>query len=405
MKILRNIGFVMLFFGALACNNKKEANKEEHNHQTEEGIYYTCSMDPQVKEDKPGKCPICQMELTPMKKMEGQINEITLSDQQIKLGNITTQKVSETENSVDENYTGIVGFNQEVVKTISARAMGRLEKLFVKTEGDVMHKNQPLYQLYSEDLAVAKQDYYTAFKQLDMPGDFGKNAKTLVQAAKQKLVFYGLSGAQIDAIKKTADVSPYTTFYSPISGVVSEVKAVEGSYLMEGSGIVAVANLSSLWLETQVNVSYAKNLKIGQMARVRFGDFPTKVLNAKVSFINPEINPDSRLLLVRMEITNADLQLKPGMQAMVQLTQSKVKGLFVPTDALIREENGAYLWLEKKKGVYETVMVETGLEQNGKIEIKTPIDADKKIVITGAYGINSEYTFRKGSDPMEGMKM
>ncbi|WP_418264803.1 efflux RND transporter periplasmic adaptor subunit [Flavobacterium faecale] len=405
MKILRNIGFVMLFFVALACNNKKEANQEEHNHQTEEGIYYTCSMDPQVKEDKPGKCPICHMELTPMKKASGNSNEITLSEQQVQLGNITTQSVSETENSVAENYTAVLSYNQEILKTISSRAMGRLEKLYFKTEGDIVHKNQPLYQLYSEDLAIAKQDYYTAFKQLDMPGDFGKNAKTLLQAAKQKLVFYGLSATQIDAIKKTADVSPYTTFYSQISGVISQIKVTEGSYLMEGMGIVELANLSSLWLETQVPVQYAKSLKLGQTARVRFVDYPTKVLDAKVSFINPEINPDSRLLAVRMEVTNSDGQLKPGMQALVQITQSKVKGLFVLTDAVIREEKGAYIWLEKAKGVYENRMIETGLERNGKIEIKTPIDANEKIVITGAYGINSEFRFRKGSNPMEGHKM
>ncbi|WPR72758.1 efflux RND transporter periplasmic adaptor subunit [Flavobacterium sp. NG2] len=405
MKILRNIGFVMLLFVALACNDKKEGNQEEHKHQTEEGIYYTCSMDPQVKEDKPGKCPICHMELTPMKKASGNSNEITLSEQQVQLGNITTQKLSETENSVAEQYTAVLSYNQETLKTISARAMGRLEKLYFKTEGDIVHKNQPLYQLYSEDLAIAKQDYYTAYKQLGMPGDFGKNAKTLVQAAQQKLMFYGLSATQIDAIKKTADVSPYTTFYSPISGVISQIKVTEGSYLMEGMGIVELANLSLLWLETQVPVQYAISLKLGQTARVSFVDYPTRILDAKVSFINPEINPDSRLLAVRMEVANVDGQLKPGMQALVQITQSKVKGLFVPTDAVIREEKGAYIWLEKAKGVYENRMIETGLERNGKIEIKTPIDVDEKIVITGAYGINSEYKFRKGSNPMEGHKM
>ncbi|MDQ5928917.1 MAG: rane fusion protein copper/silver efflux system [Bacteroidota bacterium] len=400
MKILNHISFMLLFVSILSCNNNKN-----HNHPTQAAVYYTCSMDPQIKEDKPGKCPICQMELTPVKKTDGQTNQISLSDQQIKLGNIHTQLVSETANSRIDNYTAVLSLNQETVKTISARAMGRLEKLYIKTEGERVQKNQPIYQLYSEDLAIAKQDYYTAFKQINMPGNFGQNAKGLLEAAQQKLVFYGLSATQIEAIKKTADVSPYTTFYSPFSGVVSQIKTAEGSYLMEGMALVTLANLSTLWVETQVNVTYAQSLKIGQKAQVSFVDDPTKKVAAKVIFINPEINPDSRLLLVRLQISNTDWALKPGLQALVQLKQKTVKGLFIPADALIREQNGAYIWLEKKEGVFEIIRVETGLEQNGQIEIKTPIDAHKKIVITGAYGINSEYKFRNGNNPMEGMKM
>ena len=174
---------------------------------------------------------------------------------------------------------------------------------------------------------------------------------------------------------------------------------------MEGSSIIKLADLNSLWLETQVNVNYAKNLKIGQKAQITFTDFPDKTINAQVSFINPEINPDTRLLLIRLEISNPNLQLKPGMQAMAKLTQSNLKGLYIPVDAVIREENTSYVWVEKRPGVFENVMVETGIETNGMIEIKSEIDPAKKVVITGAYAINSEYKFRKGSDPMEGMKM
>ncbi|MNR25431.1 hypothetical protein D3C85_1425840 [compost metagenome] len=82
-----------------------------------------------------------------------------------------------------------------------------------------------------------------------------------------------------------------------------------------------------------------------------------------------------------------------------------MKGLFIPIDAVIREENASYIWVEKRPGIFENLMVETGIETNGLIEIKSEIDASKKIVITGAYAINSEYKFRKGTDPMEGMKM
>jgi Cu(I)/Ag(I) efflux system membrane fusion protein len=113
----------------------------------------------------------------------------------------------------------------------------------------------------------------------------------------------------------------------------------------------------------------------------------------KITFINPEINPDSRLLLIRMEVPNTNLSLKPGMQAVAQLTQSNLKGLFIPIDAVIRDEN-TYIWVEKSHGVYEN----DGRNRcriDGTIEIKTALDPTKKVVITGAYAI-SEYKFEKG---------
>ena len=413
MKKSNKIGILLLFVLVLmACNSKEKqdhsiTDKKDHSQHDEnkEATFYTCSMDPQVKEDKPGKCPICHMELTPVKRDENEANQISLSKQQIQLGNITTQVIEQTQNNVEQNYTGVLTFNQEKSKTFSSKAMGRIEKLYFKSTGDYITLNQPIYQLYSEDIAIAKQDYYTAFKQLEMPGDFGKNAKNILNSAKQKLLFYGLSNSQIEHIKSNKDVSPYTTFYSTLSGTISEISAVEGSYIMEGAPIIKLTDLSKLWLETQVNINYFKSLKIGQIATITFADFPDKLLSTKVSFINPEINPETRLLLIRFEIPNHNLILKPGMQAIAKLRIAGGKGIYIPTDAVIREESASYIWIEKKPGVYENLMVVTGIETNGLIEIKTKIANGQKVVITGAYAINSEYKFRKGSDPMEGMKM
>lgn len=332
-------------------------------------------------------------------------NEISLSKRQIQLGSISTQTIIESQNSADQSYSGVLTINQEKIKTISSRSMGRIEKLYFKTAGEYVAKNQAIYELYSEDIAVAKQDFFTAYKQLSMPGDFGKNAKNMLVSAKQKLLFFGLSNDQIERIKSSNDVSPRTIFYSSFNGTISEIMATEGSAIMEGSPILKLADLNSLWLETQVNVNYAKNLKIGQQAAISFADFPNKTESSIISFINPEINPDTRLLLIRMEIPNPNLVLKPGMQAFATLSQSKIKGLFIPIDAVIREEKASYIWIEKRPGVFENLMVETGIETNGMIEIKTVLDPAKKVVITGVYAINSEYVFRKGSDPMDGMKM
>lgn len=405
MKRVKLISILSILFSVfIACNSKSKEDHSGHK-MTDETILYTCSMDPQIKEDKPGKCPICHMTLTPIKKNDNEANEISLSKQQIRLGNISTQSIVASQSSLKQSYMGTLAINQEKINSVSSRAMGRIEKLFFKTVGDYVAKNQAVYELYSEDIAIAKQDYLMAHKQLAMPGDFGKNAKNMLASAKQKLLFYGLTNTQIESIKTNKNVSPNTIFYSTYSGTVSEISATEGSYVMEGATIIKLADLNNLWLETQVNVNYAKTIKIGQKANVAFSDFPDKTINTRVAFINPEINPDTRLLLIRMEIPNQGSYLKPGMQAVVKLSQSNAKGIFLPIDAVIQDENASYIWVEKRPGVFENVMVETGIETDGMIEIKSDLDPSKKVVITGAYAINSEYKFRKGNDPMAGMKM
>jgi Cu(I)/Ag(I) efflux system membrane fusion protein len=404
MKIFKIIGILLAFvITVTACRNKDSEDHSKHN--SGDVSYYTCSMHPQIRVDKPGKCPICYMDLIPVKNNDSETDEISLSEQQIKLGNITTQTIEESKNRKEESYTGMLTYNQNNIKTISARTMGRIEKLYFKTTGSYIKMNEPVYVLYSEDIAIAKQDYLIAYKQLTIPGDFGKNAKTMMDAAEQKLLFYGLTNKQIESLLKNNDVSPYTTFYSTFSGYITEITVTEGSYVMEGSALIRIADLSNLWLEAQINANYVNQVSLGQYASIFFTDFPGKSLNSKISFINPEINPDTRLLLIRMEIPNQNLMLKPGMQAIIKFKQPDIKGLFIPTDAVIREENATYIWVEKRPGVFENRMVETGAEINGMIEIKSEIDKTKKIVITGAYAINSEYKFRKGSDPMEGMKM
>ncbi|MDZ7613768.1 MAG: efflux RND transporter periplasmic adaptor subunit [Flavobacteriaceae bacterium] len=382
-----------------SCTESRE-NHENHNNQQ---IYYTCSMDPQVKEDKPGTCPICKMDLTAVSYEASPKNELALSEQQIKLGNIITQTISETQNSQAQDYVGILTLNQEEIFTIASVADGRIEKLYTKTPGEYIRANTPVYQLYSEDLALAKKDYMLAYQQLELPGDFGKNAQKLLQAARQKLVYYRLSEKQIESLKTGRDVSPTVTFYSDRSGYITEISASEGAYVMTGNPIISLADFKNLWLEVQVNVSDAQGLAFGQNARITFDEMPEKNYDGRISFINPEINPGTRMLMIRMELSNKGLDLKPGMQARARLTRSEIKGLFLPTDAVIREQKANFIWLEKRPGVFEVARVKTGIESNGQIEILSGLDPTKKVVVSGAYSLNSEYRFRNGSDSMKGM--
>src|SRR5687768_11566858 len=143
--------FVILIisFFLFSCENKKVAERED--------VFYTCSMDPQVVSDKPGKCPICGMPLTPVKKSSVKnSDDIELSGQQIRLGNILVDTIQQESIGKEIEFTGTLNINASQVVSISARVMGRIGKLYVKTTGDYVAKGAPLYEIYSEELNITK---------------------------------------------------------------------------------------------------------------------------------------------------------------------------------------------------------------------------------------------------------
>jgi Cu(I)/Ag(I) efflux system membrane fusion protein len=144
----------------LSCKSKEVVSPENPD------IYYTCSMDPQVIEFKPGKCPICHMELTEVKKSNGENkDEILLSRQQIQLGNIQTDTIRPGTIGDRLVLTATLNFDQLKASAVSSRVMGRIEKLYYKSLGDYVKKGAALYELYSEELNNAKQEYLLALDQ------------------------------------------------------------------------------------------------------------------------------------------------------------------------------------------------------------------------------------------------
>lgn len=380
-----------------SCNAKQEEAKKAN-------VYYTCSMDPQVVEYKPGKCPICKMDLTPVSiKSNEKKDEVHLSEQQIKLGNIFVDTIRNGSIGDELILTGTLNFDEMKATSISSRTMGRIEKLYFKSLGDKVTKGSPLYDLYSEELNNAKQEYVLA---IDRKKTFSSETiidfEALIQSAKNKLLLWGLSENQISELAKNKKVSPITTFYSPSNGYITQLDIREGDYVMEGGLIFKLADLSTLWAEAQIYESQLSLLKNNGEAQVQLPDFEGKKINGKVSFINPEITADTRINLIRVTIPNIGNQLKPGMPAYVILKSPAKKVLSLPIDAVIRDGKGATSWIKTSSNTFKSVMVKTGIESADRIEIKYGLKEGDIVVLKGAYLLNSEYIFKKGVNPMAG---
>ena len=395
---------ILIVFGLLtvtSCNSKKQ------NAATDLDIYYTCSMDPQVVESKPGKCPICHMDLTPVRKSSQQENndELALSPEQMQLGNIRVDTIKNEFIGSQMILTGTLNFDETKINDVSARVGGRIEKLYFKKEGDYVPKGAALYEIYSEELNNAKQEYWLALQKKESLGNSIINYDDLIASAKNKLILWGLSEQQINSINKNTVTNPRTTFYSTATGYITQLNQQEGDYVSEGSSIVKLAGLSTLWAEAQIYTTQMAQLNNAKNVIVEIPDFPGKKIPGKISFQNPEINAASRINLIRINIPNENLQMKPGMSAYITVKTGGVNALFLPSDAVLRDGKMAMVWLQTSQNKFKSVMVETGMESGNMIEIKSGISQDDVVVTSGAYLLQSEYTFRKGANPMEGMDM
>jgi membrane fusion protein, copper/silver efflux system len=384
----------------IACNNKNTEPSADPD------VYYTCSMDPQVKENKPGKCPICKMELSAVKKSNRQnSDEIELSEQQVQLGNIHTDTIGKSKvgNQVILNAT--LNFDQQKTDAVSSRIAGRIDKLYYKNIGEFVPQGAKLFDIYSEELNNAKQEYLLTLEKQKTLGNAVINFDQLAEAAKNKLLLWGMSLHQITELEKTGISAPLTSYYSQVSGYVTSIEISEGDNVMEGATMLRLADLSTLWAEVQVYSSQLSDIDRDGQAIVQFPDIPGIKEKGKIEFINPETSPDTRINLIRVSIPNQKHELKPGMSAYVTIKNREFNTLSLPADAVIRSGNGALVWIQTGKNKFKYKMVDLGTEVDDLIEIKSGLNAGDVVVISGAYLLNSEYIFKTGTNPMAGMKM
>ena len=381
--------------------------KSKPNVVTTDGdVYYTCSMDPQVVESKPGKCPICHMQLAAARKSaQKNDNELQLSPQQIQLGNIVVDTIRNGEIGNQMVLAGVLTFNQLNATAMSARIAGRVDKLYFKNIGDYVPKGTKIFDLYSEELNTAKQEYILALQKQKILGNGVIDYNALIRSAKNKLLLWGMSESQVKTLDENSQPGEVTSFYSTVSGYMTELNIREGDYVAEGTTIARLVDLSSLWVEAQLYTSQLAQFNSSAKAIVQFPGIPGKEVEGQIEFVNPEINPATRINLIRMTIPNKEHILKPGMPVNVLIKSRAYKTLSLPVGAVLRTGAMATVWVQTSVNKFMSKMVETGMESDRMIEIKSGIAEGDAVVVNGAYLLQSEYIFRKGASPMAGHDM
>ena len=377
---------------------------------TKSAAYYTCSMHPQVHEDQPGNCPICQMKLIKVEftsvNSQDAKNKIVLTAAQIKLAGIEMDTARFQAVGSEKTLTGTVTADLNGSAQLSARVAGRIQRLYVRTQGETLIAGQPVYDVYSEDLAGVEKEYLLALQQRKELNNPDVDYNKLISAAENKLLLWGLTPAQVKRLAASGKASALVTVFSETGGTVTEINVHEGDYVTEGMNILKTDDLGQLWVEAQLYANETSMYHEGDAASISFPDLNGKLINGKVSFINPELSASSKVNLIRISIPNTQRTIRPGMLAYISVLSGKQKALAVPVTALITSGKGSIVWVRNSDGSFSMRSVNLGVGNQTYAPVLSGLSAGDLVVTNGAYLLNSEYIFKNGDDKAMGdMKM
>ncbi len=359
--------------------------------------YWTCTMHPEVRSDRPGACPICNMDL--VKRVEG-VSEmksksdeampgmISLSNEKQVLANISTIEVKKEKLFEQVAAYSYLDFAENSRKSISAKFNGRIEKLFVDKSGDYIQKGQPLFEIYSPDLVQAQNDFLIALKNSDN--------SALLKSARTKLEIFGMTESQIQNLEQTEELNLKFIYYSPTSGIVIEKKVQEGDYVSEGTKIYDVADLSTLWNISEVYENDLNTIKVVSSVKLRLKAYPGEEFSGRVTFIYPVVNSQSRTVKVRSEFSSHGGRLKPQMYGETIFTKDGGYGLVVPVDAVIIAGKRVVVWVKTSDGMFEARNVTLGNRYGDKYQILSGLNEGEEVAESGGFLIDSESQLKSG---------
>lgn len=382
-----------LFFGTGDVNNGKQETEvaDEYEHEGDTSQMWTCSMHPQIMQPELGDCPICGMELIPADANADGLgaDEFKMTNNAMALANIQTSIVSNNRTS-DGNFTlsGKIEINEDLNATMPAHFDGRIEKLYVNTVGDKVVKGDLIARVYSPALVAAQQELITAAKSKKAQPQF-------YNAIRNKFRNWKIHGELLDEVEASGKVKTSWPIYSHVNGTVTEIMVEDGAHIMDGSPILKVANLNSVWAVFDAYENQISGLEQGQKIMVTTNAYPNKKIEAEISFIDPVLNTSSRTVEVRAELENEDNTLKPGMFVKAKLQRSagqkQESSLSIPKTAVLwtGERSLVYVKTSRDKPVFEMREIELDAALGNTYEVLSGLEAGEEIVTNGTFTVDA----------------
>ncbi len=366
-----------------------ETDHTGHNHAVENQTW-TCSMHPQIKQPEPGDCPICGMDLIPITSNSGSSNpaQIEMSEEAIRLANIQTSLVELSSTEKEIFLQGKVEIDERLISTQSIHFAGRIEKLYVAFEGEKVRKGQKLATIYSPQLVTAQNELFEAIKSKE-------SYPQLYTAAKNKLKLWKLTDNQISGIEKKGVVQENFDIRADVSGYVMKRAVSVGDYVKTGDMLFKIANLNRLWVVFDVYEKDLPFISINNKIDFSVNSLPSKSFSAKISYIDPVINPQKRTASIRTEIINTGGLLKPEMFVNGKLTANlshRENAIVVPKSAIMWTGKRSIVYVkvpDTNIPVFELREIELGEPLGNFYVVTTGINEGDEIVTNGAFTVDA----------------
>lgn len=350
-------------------------------------LYYHDPMVPGKNFDAPGKSPFMDMMLVPAyagsEGADG--SSVTVSSRIQQNIGLRTALAVEGVLTPEVSAVGVIAWNERDQATVQARAMGFVEKLHVRATFDRVRQGQALLDLYVPDWVAAQEDFLSVRRM------HGSDIATLKDAALSRMRQFGMDDAQIRLVESTGQVQARLTIRAPINGVVTELVAREGMTVTPGMTLARIYGTATVWANAEVPESQIALLRQGTRVKAKSPALPGVSFEGRVQTLLPDVNPQTRTLKARMELSNVGMRLVPGMFVQMDFAGLRAdKAVLVPTEAIIQTGKRTLVMLAEEDGKFRPAEVETGVEANGKTAIKRGVKAGQRVVLSGQFLIDSE---------------
>jgi membrane fusion protein, copper/silver efflux system len=330
--------------------------------------YYTCTMHPSVHAKVPGKCPICGMELVPVRKQNANATDTGGATTQASTAakeNTEFQVPVERQQLIGVTYAAVVRKQVEINlrrvgrtevaadKSFSyvARVDGYVQDLKVSSPGQNVTQGQPLLLIYSPDLKSTEEELVKLLNGRERATGMGREAvDPLIQAAEARLRQWNIGQTEIAQLENTRQASATLILRSPFNGVVNQVMAQPGANVKTGDKLIEVLDLSTLWVWAEFYEDDIGLLKLGQSADVTMAAFPEQTFRGQIAALSPTIDPNKRTVQVRIDLPNPRGDLRPGMYANVILRVSAGESLVIPAQAALPTGERMLVFLDRGEG-------------------------------------------------------
>jgi Cu(I)/Ag(I) efflux system membrane fusion protein len=376
-----------------------------------EGQVWFCPMHPDYRSDEPGDCPICSMRLVPMPTgdeaaagpaaTDHAAAHVTIDPRRQQLVGVKLAAVARVPASVTVEASGTVQPDETRIAHVHVKVMGFIEDVLVDYVGAPVRRGQALFTMYSPELVATQAEYLSARRHRDRmassPLPWAREAAdALVAAARDRLLRWDVSDAEIRELERRGAPLRELTLHSPVDGVVVERMAYHhGRTVSPDMDVYAIVDLSRVWVQAEVFESEVSHVHPGQAAEVRLPYEPGLApVHGTVAFVQPTVSPVTRTVRVRIEVPNPDLALRPDQFVEVTLRKNLGEQLVVPEDAVVDSGRAQVAFVARGEGAFEPRTIVAGpLVEGGRV-VLSGLEAGEQVAASANFLVDSESRLR-----------